>query len=188
MGHGCSCWRFSRRNCGTRLKKWCPRQAFFLTMRWGCKEMLLAYKPRYGYYAVKTKIPRCGAIVTTQWPMPRCQTMKRVSVKSKMQPGQPLHLAAVETTLFHCLPSLVAHMAVNRYEDGEPRQMGWVQIKTQGAAWIVQLVDPDACAQLQAMGSTLDDALVLADALVSATDAPWEIAQWLARKSAGKKK
>ena len=95
------------------------------------------------------------------------------------------HLAAVESNVFGRLPSLVAHCCVTRYDDGDPRKPGWFTIKTLGAAWVIQVKDPDSCSQLQATAGTLDDALALAEMLLESEQAPWEPDQWL--KQQGKK-
>lgn len=91
------------------------------------------------------------------------------------------HLAAMESNVFHKLPALVAHCAVTRYDDGDPRKPGWFTIKTMGSAWVCQVKDPDGCLQLSAVGQSLDDALVLADLLLSSEEAPWEPDPFLKR-------
>lgn len=88
--------------------------------------------------------------------------------------GKPVHAAALESVLFGRLHQLVAHAAITRYDDGTPRRTGWWTVKTIGQLWVVQLKDPDAGASLPCTGATLDDALVLADLLLQAPDAPWE--------------
>lgn len=116
--------------------------------------------------------------------------MKRRVLKShEATEGKVVHAAALESNVFTKLHQLVAHCAVTRYDDGEPRRPGWFTVKTMGALWVVQVKDPDAAASLSATGATLDDALVLADLLLSAPDAPWEPDPFLASPPArGRKK
>lgn len=100
----------------------------------------------------------------------------------------PKHLAAVESDVFGKLTSLIAHCAVTRYDDGDPRKTGWFTVKTMGSAWVVQVKDPDSGASFTATSNTLDDALALADLLLSSEEAPWEPDPFLKRLESGKKK
>jgi len=86
----------------------------------------------------------------------------------------PSHLAAVESDVLQKFPALVKHCCVTRYEDGEPRKPGWWTVKTMGSAWVVQVKDPDSGLSLSATQQTIDDALALADLLLSSEEAPWE--------------
>lgn len=112
--------------------------------------------------------------------------MKKRTAKKEM--GDASHLAPIESDRFHDLLSLVEHMSVRRYDDGDPREPGWITIKTQGSAWIVQVKDPDACCSFSAVGETLDKALATAALLLSTDEAPWEPDTWLAQSAARKKK
>lgn len=85
-----------------------------------------------------------------------------------------VHSAAIETTVLQALPNLVKHMCVTRYDDGLPRRPGWVTVKTYGAAWVIQVKDPDSCLSLTVTQQSLDDAMALADVLLGSDDAPWE--------------
>lgn len=108
--------------------------------------------------------------------------MRKVVVGGKRD-GEPVaHLAPLESDVFTRLQPLVNHACVTRYDDGTARTPGSVQISTQGSAWCVQVVDPDACAFFRAVGQTLDEALALASLLVESGDAPWEVARWLQAK------
>jgi hypothetical protein len=104
--------------------------------------------------------------------------MRKRQAKSVM--GDANHLAPMESSRFTDLLSLVEHMAVKKYDDGDPRETGWITIKTQGAAWAVQVKDPDACCSFTAVGETLDKALETAALLLSCDEAPWEPDSWLA--------
>lgn len=112
--------------------------------------------------------------------------MKRRNVKSGAEGGR--HLAALETTRWHDLMSLVEHCAIRQYDDGEQRETGWLTIKTQGAAWVVQVKDPDGCCSFASVAETLDKALETAALLLACDEAPWEPDRFLAASKNGKKK
>lgn len=108
--------------------------------------------------------------------------MKRVKVGGATPDDGSSHLAGLETAVFGKLFPLVAHCAVTRYDDGQPRTPGQLQVKTQGSSWSVQVVDPDSCAFFTALATSLDDSLALASVLLESDNAPWEIARWLMAK------
>jgi hypothetical protein len=112
--------------------------------------------------------------------------VKKKNLKTGESAGR--HLAALESKIFDGMLSLVEHCAVTRYEDGDNRQPGWLTIKTQGAAWCVQVKDPDSCASFTAVAETLDKALETAALLLSCDEAPWELDRFLASMQKGKKK
>lgn len=114
--------------------------------------------------------------------------MRRVKPGTQAAEGSHSHLAPVDSTVFGQLPNIVQHCCVTRYDDGTARQPGWLTIRSQGSAWVVQLKDPDSGCQMRANGNTLDDALALAELLLGAEEAPWEPDPWLAsQKKRGKK-
>jgi hypothetical protein len=98
-----------------------------------------------------------------------------------------MHVAAMESQLFHKHHSLVAHMAVTAYEDGDRRIPGWISIKTIGAAWQVEIKDPDTLQLMRVTQATLDDALTLAALLLDSDDAPWEPDTWAQQRAKEKK-
>lgn len=108
---------------------------------------------------------------------------KKVLGSAAAKAGGPSHIAAVESDIMGRCAALLAHCAVTRYDDGDPRRPGWFTVKTQGSAWIVQVKDPDAAVSLTAHGQTLDDALCLADLLLGSEEAPWEPDAFLRRSA-----
>lgn len=115
--------------------------------------------------------------------------MKKKSVgATQAGSDRPCHLAAMESDILSKLPELVKHAAITKYDDGEPRKTGWWTVKTMGSAWVVQVKDPDSGASFTATSNTLDDALALADLLLSSEEAPWEPDPFLKRLESGKKK
>ena len=107
---------------------------------------------------------------------------------AKTAEGQGKYLAPVETEFLKELMSLIEHCCCRAYDDGDPREPGWVTIKTSGAAWVVQVKDPDSAMSFSAVGATVDKALETAALLLGCDEAPWEPDQWLAANAARKKK
>lgn len=97
------------------------------------------------------------------------------------------HLAPMESELFRDMMSLVEHCAVRLYDDNSPRDIGWWTVKTLGAAWVVQVKDPDSCCSFNAIGDTIDKALATAALLLSSEEAPWESDNFLKAQKAKKK-
>jgi len=112
--------------------------------------------------------------------------MKKVAKKDASTQGGTL--AAGESKLFEKLPALVQHCCCRSYDDGDPRTPGWITVKTQGAAWTVQVKDPDSACSFSAVAATLDDALLTAELLLGSPDAPWEHDTWLANGKGKKRK
>jgi len=98
------------------------------------------------------------------------------------------HLAALESEMFRDHMPIVEHMAMLQYDDGEPRRVGWITMRTIGSAWQVVVKDPDGCASFTAVGKTLDEALDTAALLLGSEEAPWEPDTWLEKDAAKTKK
>jgi len=119
--------------------------------------------------------PLSGHAPTTSLEYPSMAIKKRENRTKDLK-----HLAAMETVILSDRLALVEHCALMQYEDGTPRLPGWVTVKTQGAAWIVQVKDPDSCSSFSAVAPTLDGAIDTACLLLACDDAPWEADKWLA--------
>lgn len=174
---------------GKRPYKRCaPKGKTFYLLVKGEFEITLEFTPYRGYCyrsirrLGSDRLDRLVAIAPPEF------SMKRIKLGQQSGESTSKHLAAMESNLFAALPSLVAHCGVTRYDDGEPRQPGWVSIQTRGAAWIVTVKDPDAAAKLNATANSLDDALCLAELLLSSEEAPWEPDPFLMSQSKKKKK
>lgn len=170
-----------------RPRRWLPKgkSQFFLHL--GRFEFTLRAVSRKGICVVaRTRIDlRYGTDPgKVMWEYP---SMKKKA--SKVGDGNPVkHLAPMESNLFAGLMPLVEHCALRQYDDGDAREPGWITVKTQGAAWCVQVKDPDACVSFTAVGETLDKALETAALLLACDDAPWEQDRWLMGQKAGKGK
>lgn len=118
-----------------------------------------------------------------EWEYPAMAIRKR-----QVQTTDVQHLAAVESVIFSDMMSLIEHCCLRKYEDGTDRECGWFTIKVTGAAWVVQVKDPDSATSFSAVADTLDKALGTAALLLACDEAPWEPDQFLARMKAEKKK
>jgi len=147
----------------------------------------MCFLPNKGFfvsgYCVHDPRGYAGARPTVRRELPE---MKKKKIQA--EGGDEKHRAPLETELLRDLMPLVEHMALTRYEDGDSREPGWVTIKTNGRAWVVQVKDPDAGVSFQAVGETLDKALETAALLLGCDEAPWEHDLWLTRNAAKKKK
>jgi len=126
---------------------------------------------------------RAGQQPNVRWRTP--------NVKKKAGPTSPSgerHLAAVETALLANLMPLVEHMAVTRYDDGDPRVTGWLRLGTLGAAWTLDVKDPDTEMSFRLVDSGLDRVLENASLLLACDEAPWSADPYLKRKGPPKKK
>lgn len=153
----------------------------------GRAKILLDFSPRLGM---------CVRWVGRNWwgdwpPLGVGTHYERPSMKKKtgkVPEGQGKHLAPVESETFKDLMPLVEHCCCRAYDDGDPREPGWITVKTAGSAWIVQVKDPDSCMFFSAVGATLDKALETAALLLACEEAPWEPDTWLAASKAKKSK
>jgi len=179
---------FNRRNARCPPRRWAPRKKTWYILRLRRKDVLVCYVPFRGFHC-RSILERGGKLTEPILTIPPPEfSVKKVQPGKQTTEGGASHLAAMETELFGKLSSLAAHVAVTRYEDGSPRRPGWFTVKTLGAAWVVQVKDPDSCCQLQTTSQTLDDALALADLLLGSEEAPWEPDPWLQRTESQRKK
>lgn len=98
------------------------------------------------------------------------------------------HLAAIETEVLRDHLAVVEHLAVVRYDDGDPREPGYITLRTQGRSWIADVKDPDSCCSFRVVATTCDEMLETLQELLSTQDAPWEPDRYLKQKSPKKPK
>lgn len=98
------------------------------------------------------------------------------------------HLAAMETDLFRDMLPLVEHLAVVKYEDGDPRETGIIILRTNGAVFQAIVKDTDSGLCFTASGKTLDEAIETAALYLGTDSAPWEVDRYAKRQGAKKKK
>jgi len=172
---------------GKRPCRWIPKgkSEFFV---WWCRRRwtFLTFRRRFHLLSTCAEWIEQPRGAGPEKVFQRMPSMKKKVSKAVM--GDARHRAPVETELLKdCLP-LIEHCAVVKYDDNDPREPGWITIKTQGAAWIVQVKDPDSCTSFSIVGETLDKALQSAALLLACDEAPWEPDSWLASSAAKKKK
>lgn len=175
--------RLRKRPCRWLPKKGCcygVQTVDFLVGVW--------YRPFRGIYPIAFFKGQGGlGRPLREWSQPEWDVKRRSPNPTASKDG-PAHLAPVESNVFSKLMNMVGHCAETRYDDGEPRKPGWFTVKTMGAAWVVQVKDPDSCCQMMTTAATLDDALALADVLLGSDEAPWEPDPFLKRAEGQKKK
>lgn len=178
-------WRWGLHSA--RPCRWLPRGGGTFEVRWGLLWFTLQWRTGKGICVVRrtqmSALKVGVALAETHWVYPNMK--KRQSAVST---AGVKHLAPLESGVFSQLMPLIEHCAVRQYDDGDPREPGWFTVKTQGAAWIVQVKDPDACVSFSAVGETLDKALETACLLLSCDEAPWEPDGFLSAAKARKKK
>lgn len=170
-----------------RPRKWLPKGLSIFYLNTGRYTFELTAKSRRGIcvtarWARGDRL-RGQASEQCRWEYPSMAIRKREVRDNAVQ-----HLAAVETRVFAEHLALVEHCCLRKYEDGSDRDVGWFTIKTTGAAWVVQVKDPDSCCSFQVVADTLDKAFDSANLLLACDDAPWEHDTWLAKAKMEKKK
>jgi len=172
---------------GKRVCRFLPNGKGVFYLQFLDREFELQFRWRQGICV--TAVWRRGerlsrpAMPRVLWEFPSMAIRKREVQKTDVQ-----HLAAMETTLMSQHMALVEHCALRKYEDGADREPGWFTVKVTGAAWIVQVKDPDSCTSFSAVADTLDKAFDTANLLLACDEAPWEHDVWLAKSKMEKKK
>lgn len=166
-----------------RPRDWLGKEAVMVIFRTRSVRWHAVGVARIGYSLVPSYTPLIDSLEVVAWEWARrVKTMKRR--KAVAGAGDAMNLAAVESNVFSKLHGLVAHCADIKYDDGQPRQPGWITLKTMGSAWVVECKDPDTTAVLRVVQATLDDALALASVLLESEEAPWEQDKWLQQQKA----
>lgn len=159
--------------CGQRPRRWVPRGKFryyLLTADWAVVIDGLPFRGQFASeYRRKTwgRSPGDGEVLERH----KRPSMKRVKVTER---GRVKHLAPLETEVFRDVFPIVEALAALQYDDGTPRQPGYLGVWVQGSGWVVRLIDKDADAQLTVEGKTLDEAFNVLSLILGAEDAPWE--------------
>lgn len=176
----------TRRNCGTPPRRRAGWKAAGRLLLLPSLEVEVAYEPRAGWRIRRWRRRAVNGSLPGPWiePLGR-QVVNKRQVRSITEAGGPVAQAATKT--LGKFPHLIAHCNVTRYADNTPRKPGWVTIQVRGDEWEVVVKDPDSGAKLVARSVALDDALQLAQELLSAEDTLWEPDPYLAPKK-GKKR
>jgi len=150
-------------------------------------DMLLRAVPHVGIHAfARVDGPlghRAGSPPAVRWRLPN---MKKKSVAAAG--GGERHLAAMETALFAQMMPLVEHCAIVRYDDNDPRLNGWIRMGCLGAAWTLDVKDPDTEMSFRLVDASLDKVWEQAALLLACDEAPFSTDPYLKRKGPQKKK
>jgi len=162
---------------------WCARKPSGRTRR-GRQEFRLL--TRSWVYAIRL-LPYRGLRVAAQWQRGSpsvgnyleslCPPVEKFVKKVKLTDRSSVkHLAAMETSVFKDHFAVLEQLAMLQYNDGTPRQPGYLGMWTQGNLWFVRVQDKDAPAQITAEGRTADEAWAMMCLYLASEDAPWEAA------------
>lgn len=170
-----------------RPSRWLPRGKGSFSLGFGRWKYDLTYSHGRGIWVTSrggwAPEDRLRDSRTLTWEKPNMR--KRQATPAT---GTQKHLAAVETSYFKDIMPLVEHCCFRQYDDGDAREPGWITIKTMGAAWCIQVKDPDSATSFTAIADSIDKALETAALLLAADEAPWETDAFLAAAKARKKK
>jgi len=170
-----------------RPRQWLGKSAVMVTFRTSTARWHAVGVARVGYSLVPgyDSLHHSLEVVEWEWVRRMRHLKRRKAVASE---SQAMNLAAVESNVFAKLMGLVAHCADIKYDDGQPRQPGWITLKTFGSTWQIEAKDPDTCQYMRVTQPTLDDAITLLALLLDSEDAPWEHDVWAAQQKDKKKK
>lgn len=118
-----------------------------------------------------------------QWRIPDVKKKTLLSGSSAER-----HLAALESALFAQHLALLEHCAVTRYDDGDPREPGFLRFGTLGAAWTLDVKDPDTEMSFRLVDASVDKLWDAAALLLACDEAPFAPDPYLKGRKATKKK
>ena len=164
-----------------------PAREKWLYVVCGGKMFTLQYLPFKGiaWRAVRDPGDPRRALLPHELQFPRCEMKKKDLPKSS---AEGRHLAAMESDRFSDMLSLIEHLAVTKYEDGDPRETGVIILRTNGVAYQAIVKDNDTGLCFTSSGKTLDEALETAALYLGTDSAPWEVDRYAKRGSPKKKK
>lgn len=158
---------------GRRAGRWRPMGPDQFRLLTRDRVYVMRSLPFRGIYVSETWVRTVGTLRPESAYVERrgVPNVKKVKVADR---GSVKNLAPLETEYFREHMGIVEHLALLSYEDGTPRQPGYLGIWVQGSTWVVRITDKDADATLTAEGRTLDEALDTLQLLLGSESAPWE--------------
>lgn len=168
-------------------RSWVRKRACYYTLRFGKCDFLLWWRPHIGMSVVAT----CP-FGEQEWsqvpnvPLKRGAAVKRRQI-AKAE-GIPLPAASIAGKTLVKFPRFLEHMTATAYDDGTIRVPGYCWLSTRGQAWILTLFDVDGCARLPLVANSVDEVFAMAEAMLGAEDAPWQLDQFMLDRSNQKKK
>lgn len=173
---------------GKRPRCWLPPfRKYEWWVRYRGSQILLTWVPFQGICVTALWLPGDNLLAFP----PERQRWERIRMKKKTSSspaGTERHLADMQTALLKGHLPILEHCAFRQYDDGDPRDPGWVTIGTNGSAWVVTVKDPDACVSFKVVGATIDQALDTAALHLACDEAPWEHDRFLEDAKKKKKK
>lgn len=172
-----------------RIGTFLPARERWYYLMAGRHRHVLHWKPWYGLWEVARYL-RGEAGESQVRKSPRMEVYEKMKRRVAKTDGLPAPGVAATSVMWGKLPLIREHLTTTAYEDGGPRSPGYMWIKTTLSTWVVTLFEPDSAARLDVRGPTLDETLQLAEKLLGAENAPWEIDTYLQERQAkkGKKK
>lgn len=163
----------STRWCGKRPRRFVPMGKGRFSLLTATVEYVISFAPFRGFYIVAWKrktwgrSPGDGETLGER----RRIDVKKVKIRDR---ASVKALASLDSKALQMYPAIVDSIGLLQYEDGSPRQPGYLGVWVQGSAWVTRITDKDAEATLTTEGKTLDEALELLNLMLGADDAPWE--------------
>jgi hypothetical protein len=176
-GHRVLWWR--PRQCPYRVRQWLPqkREERYRVMKNGIW-FVLHWRPYHGLWAGSGGHgDRHDAAPVWVYPRVQESTVKRRSAPT----GGVVITPPIPSTSVQMpkVPMIREWLHSTAYEDGSPRQPGYMTIRNKVTVMEVTMYDPDAGARLPVRAATLDQALVLLEQLLGVEEAPWEPDRYL---------
>ena len=114
--------------------------------------------------------------------------MKKPAVSAVVPDKPPEEYKPYESKTFKAFPRLVAFLADQWYDTGEPRKRGSLWIDSEGSFWKAMLKEPSLflCARIRA--ASLEDLLKAVETFLGLDAPPWEPDAYAQEKAVGKKK
>lgn len=106
---------------------------------------------------------------------------EKMPIKKRAPSGElpVIPALSVDTTILKRCPLLVEFLSATAYEDGSIRQPGYITIRNRTIEYEATLYDPDAGMRVSIRARELDKMLAGVEAILGATEAPWEIDKYL---------
>lgn len=113
-----------------------------------------------------------------------------VPIQRRANQGEPVKLPALsmESKCLGKCPLLMEFLVATEYSDGSLRTPGYITVRNRVIEFEVTLYDPDGGARVSVRARELDKALMGAETLLGAENAPWEPDQYLISRQPKTKK
>jgi len=170
-----------------RPGQWTGKSVKRIAVECGPLVMLVEWSPWWGVYPLGLYRERGGAWVQTVTYPP----MWRVPVKRRSVlggEGVPVPALSGETAVLKKFPRLVEFLTAVYYDDGTARQTGQVWLRVEMTAFVMTLIDKDACCKMVVRAAALDDLMATAEKLLGSDAAVWEIDQYALDRAQQKKR